>query len=427
VALTHPMLHAHPSEITINRIRGLVQQVGPESPMVEYKERFADTIAKGVAALANTYGGLLLVGVSDDRQVKGVKEKTIEAVAEHCHSKIEPPYLPEIIPVPLGQGSDLYVLVLRVVPGTHPLPLLVGGIAWIRHQNTSHPADWRRLRDLFNVGTNVSVEGTWNINAPQMPSRQVGGDDTSVDFVLRSGLTTAVAPDAAWRPLPERTVDAYAAALDRSALANELSILVTPGHVGAGISRFHRKGFNRARNVRLEWEGTPSGWPADRPAPVSACATLFVPGAYGDHHSRLKVEIDVTVRFSAAIPLNDLPIAAWQVEITKLRKIIDATLATLTDKAVVEQLADLAGIDPIAVPQPRTVHLVTARAITEVLDTSELKSIQDAGSSHGAHLLANPARDLANPEERNAQTAEWLVQIALDAGLTGMQQILESR
>jgi predicted HTH transcriptional regulator len=152
VALTHPMLHAHPSEITINRIRSLVQQVGPESPMVEYKEKFADTIAKGVAALANTYGGLLLVGVSDDRQVKGVKEKTIEAVAEHCHSKIEPPYVPEIIPVPLGQGSDLYVLVLRVVPGTHPLPLLVGGIAWMRHQNTSHPADWHRLRDLFTAG-----------------------------------------------------------------------------------------------------------------------------------------------------------------------------------------------------------------------------------------------------------------------------------
>jgi predicted HTH transcriptional regulator len=39
-----------------------------------------DTIARGAAALGNTYAGLLLVGVSDDRVVGGVKEKTIESV-----------------------------------------------------------------------------------------------------------------------------------------------------------------------------------------------------------------------------------------------------------------------------------------------------------------------------------------------------------
>jgi predicted HTH transcriptional regulator len=99
-----------------------------------------DTIARGVAALGNTYGGLLLVGVTDDRIVRGVREKTIESVADHCAAKIEPPWVPEIIAVPLGQSSDLYVLVLRVVPGHHPRPLLVVGVAYIRHQNTTHPA-----------------------------------------------------------------------------------------------------------------------------------------------------------------------------------------------------------------------------------------------------------------------------------------------
>jgi predicted HTH transcriptional regulator len=98
------LLYATASDITIERVRALVRQVGPESPTVEYKQQMADTIARGVAALANTYGGLLFVGVADDRTVRGVREKTIEAVAERCAARIEPPWVPEIIPVPLGRA-----------------------------------------------------------------------------------------------------------------------------------------------------------------------------------------------------------------------------------------------------------------------------------------------------------------------------------
>jgi CTP:molybdopterin cytidylyltransferase MocA len=47
----------------------------------------ADSIASGVAALANTYGGLLLVAVTDKpRIVKSVKEKAIESVAEQSRT-----------------------------------------------------------------------------------------------------------------------------------------------------------------------------------------------------------------------------------------------------------------------------------------------------------------------------------------------------
>src|SRR3954464_11072476 len=117
VTSTHSLLYCAQSSVTIERIRDLVAQVGPEVPTVEYKAVMSQGIAKAVAALANTYGGLVLVGVTDDRVVKGVKEKTIEAVAEHCHGKIEPPWIPEIVPVPMDDDSGLYVLVLRVVPG----------------------------------------------------------------------------------------------------------------------------------------------------------------------------------------------------------------------------------------------------------------------------------------------------------------------
>jgi len=47
----------------------------------------ADSIASRVAALANTYRGLLLVAVTDKPWiVKSVKEKAIESVAEQSRT-----------------------------------------------------------------------------------------------------------------------------------------------------------------------------------------------------------------------------------------------------------------------------------------------------------------------------------------------------
>lgn len=169
MASTQSLLYAAESDITIERVRTLVNNVGPEAPTLEYKEAMADTIAQGIAALANTYGGLLLVGVTDDGELKGVKKKTIESVAEHCAAKIEPPWVPSIVPVRLRDDADLYVLVLRVVPGQHPRPLLVKGVAPVRHQNTTHPADWQRLHDLFAESNTILQDEVWPIQRPDVP------------------------------------------------------------------------------------------------------------------------------------------------------------------------------------------------------------------------------------------------------------------
>lgn len=99
-------------------------------------------------------------------------------------------------------------------------------------------------------------------------------------------------------------------------------------------------------------------------------------------------------------------------------------LATLTGKGVVGPLADLAGIDVEAVPQPHILHMVTGRPVAEVLDITGLRLIPDGGVSMGAHLLADPALDLAD-DDRREQVRTWLAQIALDAGLLGMEQVLD--
>ena len=373
------------------------------------------------------------MGVTDDRIVRGVREKTIESVAEHCAAKIEPPWVPEIIPVPLGQGSGLYVLVLRVVPGHHPRPLLVDGVAYVRHQNTSHPADWQRLRDLFTEAAVGGQDDVWDIHAPDLPHAADGTPDSTVDFVLRSGLNFTVATEAKGLRLGERTVTAFIDALNHSSLNSALMSLSIGGAPTGGMNPFHREGLNRSRMVRLAWWGAPDGWPAGRPGRVEASVRLEVPGGYGRPATHLRIETDMVVRYSAAAEIarqhdtnspNTL-LPHWRVPPQQLGALINAALATLTCEDVTGPLADLGGIDALAVPQPRVMHMVTGRPVTEVLDTTWLKPIQDAGDSRGAHLLADPALDLADDEERSEQVRRWLIQIALDAGLTGMEQALE--
>jgi hypothetical protein len=54
-----------------------------------------------------------------------------------------------------------------------------------------------------------------------------------------------------------------------------------------------------------------------------------------------------------------------------------------------------------------------------------LVPIEDAGASQGALLLADPALDLRQESERRTQVDTWLVQIALDSGLQGMEALLD--
>ncbi len=424
------LLHAAPSEFTIERVRALVHQVGPEAPTVEYKEKMADSVARGVAALANTYGGLLLIGVTDKtRSAKGVNEKTIDAVADHCHAKIEPPWVPEIIPVPLGQGSDLYVLVLRIVPGLHPRPLLVDGVAYVRDHSTTHAANWHRLKELF-AETVSAQEPAWNLHAPDLPRSSQGGPDSTVDFVIRTGLNFPVSAEALWRPLSERTVDAFADGLNTSRLNSMLRRLSMGPTWNGGLSPFERWGFNRSRDVRLRWSAVPERWPTETEPPVQAMAHLQVPGAYGQHEQRLKVELDVIARISDITDVlqrgvRHIEPTRERISVHRLAGLVDAMVDAMVNPSVVAPLAELAAIDPLAVPQPRNVHIVMGRPVSEVLDTAALTPIPNAGGSHGAHLLVDPALDLADSAERWKQVTLWIEQAALDAGLLGMETTLK--
>src|ERR1022692_2883076 len=123
-----------------------------ESLTFEAKEkRDKSNVAEAVAALSNTDGGVILVGVKDkdatgEYRIVGVPKSEHDAVASNLHALI-PEAMPEIIPVAIPSGDRL-VLVLRVDADAVPHPVMVSGKVLFRIPGHSVPADRRRVLDL---------------------------------------------------------------------------------------------------------------------------------------------------------------------------------------------------------------------------------------------------------------------------------------
>lgn len=413
------------ADVTLDRVEELVDQAPPESLTLEFKERYSQGVVKSVAAMANSYGGLILVGVTDrpgPNRLVGVPDTAIVQVANACHEALEPPWQPEIVSVPLTGSAGLYILVVRVDPARAPRPLLIGGAAPVRLEGRNATADRARLRQLFSEApTTLQARSRW-LNAPDLPSDANGAP--TADFVIRTGLTVPVDDAATWRPLSERGVGQLADSLNKSPLQPRLVHWAT-GMAIEGYTPFHRSGFNRARHARLV-AAAAIGAGIEPQHPVQAIAVAELPSTYGAPATSLQFTLDVIVRanaYLAAITSVGTP-QPIRLSVPDLYTTLDAMIGALTDPGVVGTLADLAGIDPVLVPLPANLHFVTGPNVRELLYLERLVPIPDAGPSHGANLLANPTLDLANPEERRSQLDDWLQQIALDAGLSGMQGLL---
>ncbi|MGK3945144.1 helix-turn-helix domain-containing protein [Streptomyces sp. RP5T] len=391
-------------------MRDLVAIGQPESLTLEYKEKYTAKIQTSVAAMANSYGGLILVGVTErnvDDRIIGVPEDTIVQIVNGCHQMLEPPWVPEIIPVPLPETDGRMILVVRVDPAKATRPLLIQGAAPIRLHGRNAVADRAGLIRLINETAPQALPAGLRLPPADL-------DTPSADFLVRTGMCVPVDASATWRPLSERGVQAFADALNNSPLHHALFRWCASIGEG-GMNPFHRSGFNRARKVRLLWQGGSDGASA---YPLEAVARIDLPDAYGATVSHLQVTVEVLARFRHAFGrAAPLPVA-------RLHELIDALAAALVDDGVTEALAALAGVDPLVMPQPLSLDFLSRTDMPDLLAGNGLASVPNAGTSRGANLLADPGVDQRDPAERRTLVDSWLQQISLDAGLLGMEKVL---
>jgi hypothetical protein len=256
--------------------------------------------------------------------------------------------------------------------------------------------------------------------------------------VVKSAIACPVTHEARWRPMRDSAIKAISTVLRNSLLCNTLVGFGLVGASAGGAGDFGRRGFNRSNTAELRWEVTPDGWAVGAPAPVEARCRIEMPGGYGSAATELDLEIEVVLRRTAAfnqireqakageVPASwttDLP-AHWKISTAELGALFESLMATLASSELGARVAEMAGVDIAAVGRPRVLHMVTTRSVPEVLELSGLRQIEDAGTSMGAHMLADPVLDLSDASDRREQVGRWLEQVALDAGLEGMESVV---
>ena len=104
-----------------------------ESSMLELKEQIPknDQIIKTIIGFCNRHGGQLIIGIADDRTIKGIDQKEADQLMEFLDKTIYESTAPPIIPmIYTRQIADKMVLIIEVGSGMNkPYYYLSKGIA----------------------------------------------------------------------------------------------------------------------------------------------------------------------------------------------------------------------------------------------------------------------------------------------------------
>jgi Putative DNA-binding domain len=170
------------------------------SPPARSNPRTRDTLRRSLrdrlpaSALANTFGGVVLVGVDEDKQgpdrLTGIPSTDRTRLVSWCWSRLTPPFSPEVIPVSLGH-DDLYVLAVVINTDYIRRPVMIsqGNRVPVRLDDQNQAPDWYRLRDLFTEQAPGNLDLNLPPADPTVTTRQGHYPDT--DLALRGRLLLA--------------------------------------------------------------------------------------------------------------------------------------------------------------------------------------------------------------------------------------------
>jgi hypothetical protein len=144
------------NEILWDDVETFCQQGVPEGAYLDYKQDFPKHLHKTIAAMANTLGGVILIGVAENAEGKPVvpvhgivfQKGLHERVMNIILTNIIPPVFPEIS-VCSNASGDRALIVIRVTQ-SHQTPHAIAGNteAYLRTGNRNNPEAIARLDEI---------------------------------------------------------------------------------------------------------------------------------------------------------------------------------------------------------------------------------------------------------------------------------------
>lgn len=403
----HPLLTAPSSDLNAQMVKDFVALGIPENLTVEYK-RQGDKPIEAVAALANTYGGLLLVGVAEESQgvpgeVVGVDQREKAKLVNQMATMFDPPWTPEVVEVPLDD-SDKVVLVIRIDRDSVPAPIVLDGRIPVR-------LDARNTRAGRSLMAAMLAQASDLHALPRLghPTRGPMSHRPFVDAGLNTEQPDLILRSVTVFPLHSRT--------RRSRLATGMPSRITVALQRTGLHPMVQRlalGIGGGETVISPWRVARA---------TSREIVLDLRASAGDREAGRGVLCRVTVEVSDSglevccdlvFWLNDV-VLPWRAVHQSFLTLVPAVAGTLLPETV----SAVAGAATLAPPVVE-IHLSTYRsghgseAVENVVDVSAIGDREDLRPFYGAGEVLDES--LVEDTDWEPAVADALTAMAMDWG-----------
>lgn len=159
-----------------------------ESRVVEFKrERSGLNVVRTVAAMANTDGGLVFVGVDEanpDSPIVGVPAAEVDSIVGQLRAHI-PTAMPEVIPVRLTDSPTNVVVVLRIDVDRVDVPVVLDGRILLRVPGSNVGARRDEIVSLVQRDASTSLSAGYGQLSPDVGNIRMWDDSEPTPAEIR--------------------------------------------------------------------------------------------------------------------------------------------------------------------------------------------------------------------------------------------------
>jgi hypothetical protein len=423
-------------EITLEVLKQLVSEETPEGFTLEYKRELgnASKVLTAVAAMANTWGGLILVGIDEQREqaagfgvpgrdgIVGVPAVDRSRLVNMCSARLVPPFDPVVRAIPLSDGN--VVLAVKVYAELAPRPLTFEDRVLVRTDTGNRSADLFRLRELFtNPGTGIPATASSLGNATPF-DHPTFTDDPPADLVVRAIASIPFLPSS---PRPKLT-DSVRKDIQATVSQARISVWLLKmlgNAAGIGLNPWLASGLSTSSQVEFRWEGFPVHGEPECVFPEARLYAELRPNIGGGPTTWLDLRLDVIIRItSLANHTGPPPGSRLRLSLDDLFYLLAALIETFAPSLGV-QIQEHIGAPTGTLIGPR-VGLITnnGRPISDVIDTHLLKVVRHNLPAAGGELEPDPELNWSNPDDRRRQAVEWMRELLLDLHFANVDQAI---